>query len=497
MSVSPVGQRSGCAVVGGAIIGLLAALVWVVQLATLSDLSGSDAAGNGLAQGFAMLEIFLLWGLLAVLVIISAVAGTLPLPAVLPGVVLLPLSCAAAMAALDLLSDPNRPPFLWPIIVSATVPPLIGLIYLWSVLPPLRHTIPVWFAAGLVWGGTTLSSASVLPMAHVRQSILAQEQIRQNNWAADFARLPADAPLWEWTPLLATRSEVRRNDVLERIRKLDRRQADAETMLDRGDFPLRYLGQFELTPTPAICEKVRALLRNRVERLVLKNGETRPYAAIREPVADAVAAMKWLVGYDCSCDAESLAWETVANTYRDPEWEVYELHDLRDPGQLGRTLREAPERFDMLTPGSHLKAWLHFAEDSSLRTQSLAGARTLQHRTEDAVEILSGTEFEAWNLLIYLPELDLAATPALCAAALREVHRELAQVYFPRTDDPRPYQELLDHLGTGRPFQALIWLGTHGCDSGSEIDEAESLVRAYQDSPERTAMLASLRALPH
>jgi hypothetical protein len=126
----------------------------------------------------------------------------------------------------------------------------------------------------------------------------------------------------------------------------------------------------------------------------------------------------------------------------------------------------------------------------------LAGAKTLKRRTEDAVEMLGGNEFEAWNLLIYLPELDLAATPALCEAALREVHRELAQVYLPGTDDPRPYQELLDHLGTGQPFQALTWLGTHGCDSGSEIDEAERLVGAYQDSPERTAMLASLRALP-
>jgi hypothetical protein len=335
-------QPSGRAVVGGVIFGLMAALVWVVQLATLSNLSGSDAAGNGLAQAFAMLEIFLLWALLAVLVIIAGVVGALPLPVVLPGALLLPLSGAAAMQALDLLSEPNSPPFLWPIIVSATVPPLIALFWVWAVIPALRQNVPAWFVAGLVWGGTTLVSASVVPMAQVRHSVMAQEQARQDQWAVNFARLPADAPLWEWTPLLATRSEVRVGEVLARIRHLDRRQADAETMLDRGDFPLRYLGQFDLTLTASICDKARALLRKQVEPLVSKNAAAIPYAEIRQSVADAVAAMQWLVGYDCSCDSESLAWETMANAYRDPEWDVYELHDLRDPKELGRKLRDPP-----------------------------------------------------------------------------------------------------------------------------------------------------------
>src|SRR6185312_1014242 len=108
-------------------------------------------------------------------------------------------------------------------------------------------------------------------------------------------------------------------------------------------------------------------------------------ATIRGDVADAVAAMQWLVGYDCACDAEAMAWETMANAYTDTGFDVVELRRLRDPEAIGRTLREAPERFSMLSPRSHLKAWLHFAEDPSLRDQALAGARALDHRTEDAV----------------------------------------------------------------------------------------------------------------
>ena len=44
---------------------------------------------------------------------------------------------------------------------------------------------------------------------------------------------------------------------------------------------------------------------------------------------------------------------------------------------------------------------------------------------------------------------------------------------------------------------ALQWLASHGCDAGAAVEEAEELVRAYQDSPERAAMLANFARLPH
>src|ERR1700694_23704 len=143
-------------------------------------------------------------------------------------------------------------------------------------------------------------------------------------------------------------------------------------MLDRGDFPLGYLGRFDLDPTPAICEKARNLLRQRVAPLVPKTPDTEPYAKVFWDVSDALAAMKWLVGYECSCDAESLAWESMANAYQNPNFDVVELRELRDPKTLGRTLREYPERFSMLSPKSHLKAWLRYADDKLLREQALA-----------------------------------------------------------------------------------------------------------------------------
>jgi hypothetical protein len=487
--------KVGCAIIACVILGGLASFIWIGQMATLSDLTGSDAAGNSMSQAFAAIEIILLWLLMAIVLFIACVTSQPPLAAVLPGLLLIPLSGGAALKALELLSSPQSPPYLWPIVVSAVVPPLIALFCVWTLVPLARAVIPAWCAAGVVWSVTLLLSASIWPMAQLKQAAVTLQREQAEKSAADFAAVPGDAPLWDVTPFLVTRSDIQSETVLQRIRQSGRRQNDAETMLDRGDFPLAWLGQMDLRPTPSLCDKARALLRKQVETLVLKPGVSKPYATIRDQVAAAAAAMEWLAGYGCSCDAEAAAWETMANAYSNTEWDVHRLKDVRDPRELGRTLRESPAHFDMLTPQSHLKAWLHFAEDKSLHDQAMAGARKVEHRTADAVEMLNGTELDAWDVLAVLSELDLEATPDLCEAALRQVHRELSGIYRPKRDDPRPYSELLERMGNGHPLRALEWLHQHSCDTRTELGEAEELVGAYQDSPGWAAMLSRLGEL--
>jgi hypothetical protein len=268
-------------------------------------------------------------------------------------------------------------------------------------------------------------------------------------------------------------------------------------MLARGDFPLRYLGTIDLDPTPALCETARQALRNAAARLVLKSGDSRPLDVIRQQVTDAVVAMNWLVGYDCSCDAESRAWEDMTKAYSGSSYDVVELARLRDPKELGRIVREYPARFSMLTPKAHLKAWLGFADEAEYHDRALAGARQLDHRTADAVEMLRNkSDISApWRALRYLPSLDLEATPALCEAALAEVSGTMAKVYRPRPDDPRPYSELLDRLGRSGPLPALIWLAEHGCNAESSLTDAEAMIRSYQASAESAQMLERLGRL--
>jgi hypothetical protein len=60
MSTNP--KASGLTILAGLGLSVLILLAWVGELATLSDLSRSDPAGNALAQAFGVLEIIVLWG---------------------------------------------------------------------------------------------------------------------------------------------------------------------------------------------------------------------------------------------------------------------------------------------------------------------------------------------------------------------------------------------------------------------------------------------------
>ena len=173
--------------------------------------------------------------------------------------------------------------------------------------------------------------------------------------------------------------------------------------------------------------------------------------------------MGWLVGYGCSCDVELKAWETMAKAYADPSYDVHRLAELRDPRQLGRTLRERPERFSMLNAQSHLRGWLKFVDETALQAQALAGARQASSRTADAVEILRDKMMRkaGGSCCATFVRLDLEATQPLCLNALSELRGQFAGIYRPApTDEPRPYSELLQRLGTGEQLPALSgWRG--------------------------------------
>jgi len=143
----------------------------------------------------------------------------------------------------------------------------------------------------------------------------------------------------------------------------------------------------------------------------------------------------------------------MASAYRDTNFVVVELRELRDKKNLGRQVREYPERFSMLTPKAHLSAWISFANKDEFREQALAGARKLDHRTSDAIEMLTDKYDIAapWKVLKYMPVLDLEMTAPLCRAALNQVDGDIAKVYRPKADDPRPYSELCNALALTSP----------------------------------------------
>ncbi|HTQ84050.1 MAG TPA: hypothetical protein VMI47_12360, partial [Pseudolabrys sp.] len=287
-------------------LAVLALMVYALMLATLSDLAGSDAAGNAYARAYGAIEIVVLWLLLALMTAIAALKGGMPWPAIIAAVVLIPASGVAAMSAEDLLARPDISPFLRPLIIPALVPPLIAAFSFWALLPRLRAAIAPRAAAGAIWGAILVLTLVILPMQERREVADDEFAAARKKFAVDFARLPADAPLWDWVPFLQTPDETRVSAALARIRALGRRQSDAEVMLDRVDFPLGFLGRFDLTPTQTLCDKARKQLLQTVQPLVLTTANSKPYAQVATQVAGALAAMQWLVGYGCNSDAEAL-----------------------------------------------------------------------------------------------------------------------------------------------------------------------------------------------
>jgi hypothetical protein len=476
-------------------LSILALLLWAMQLALLNDLRGSDAAGNALAQAYGAIAIILLWVLLAVLSLIAFFKGAMPVPAAIAALILIPVSGDAALSALELLRAPELAPFRWPIIIPALAPPIMVAYTFWALLPGIHVRVPAIYAGTVAWGSVLLLCIALVPFQQMRGAVGDQMEAARAKAAADFAKLAEDAPLWEWVPFLATPDQTLVSSAIDRIRHLKRRQSDAELMLERGDFPLGQLGAFDLTPTQALCENARKLLRQHAGTLTPKEPNSRPFKDIAVAVSDAVSAMTWLIDYDCPCAAEAQTWETMVKAYRDPGYDIYHLAELRDPKRLGRALYEDPERFSMLTPRAHLKAWLKFADDKSLREQVVTGARKLDHRTIDAVEILIKDDSGVRVLLETLPVLELEPTPELCGAALGNLHKQFGSIYRPKADDPRSYQELLGRLGRGEQFIALRWLASHGCDADAELSQAESLIGAYQPSPDGGLILGQLERL--
>jgi hypothetical protein len=487
---------SSGAVAAAYVLTAVAFLGWLLLLPGLASLNGSDAAGNAMSQGFAALQAIALWIVLAILTLLCLAKGQAPWWAALAAVALVPGSGVAAIGALELLSQPQLPPYLWPIVAVAAPPPLIVAFCLWAITPALRGRLPVNVVAIVVWGAVFASSVSVAPLQSMRAAALQKQADAFAAWRAEVDAVPADAPLWRWTALLG-RGFFGEDDVIAKVRNLDRRQGDAETMLTRGDFPLAYLARFDLDATPAVCEGARAELQSKVAPLAVATAQARPFSEVERPVDDALSAMRWLVGYGCAVDAESRAWETMARLYRDPSYSVEELAALRDPAALGRTLRDSPEKFSQLTDKASLQAWLKFADDPHSRDSALAGARRVANRTAETTTMLEDKDYGPgiYVLVAAIPVLDLDPTPRLCAAALSHVRDDLDHVYRPPADDPLPYRELPERLGGGEPLTALQWLAGHGCDAQAELGEAEQVVRAYQDSSQRQAMLASLAAL--
>src|SRR5271166_5864592 len=98
---------SGAAAISVVLV-FIALLLTIPVVAALSDLTGSDAAGNAMSQGFAALGLFALFAIIAALALLGALAGDMPQIGRIGTLILVALWFATTWGAFQMLRGRRR-----------------------------------------------------------------------------------------------------------------------------------------------------------------------------------------------------------------------------------------------------------------------------------------------------------------------------------------------------------------------------------------------------
>lgn len=305
---------------------------WIGQTVNLREINSGDAAGKGLAQAFAVLLTLALWGVLAGLLVMAGTKGQMPSWAGALAYVLLPASCAAAVAAGNLLrNDGFRKPVPAMMIVPVATPLIIAAYAAWAFFPALRSAIPS-AAAGSAWGLvlalTLMPWPSVASQARAGDAQRAQNGIRfeaEKKAELDAARqenlakiqaLGPEAPLWKWMEFIDEKKGVR-TEALAAIHDLKRRQADAEYMLSQGVTGLLLsLPDLNLEATPALIKAHKDYLGEVTRSIRRPDAGSVQYSWISSDIDPYLASIQWMAEKHCGCAPEVAALEAEVRTYR-------------------------------------------------------------------------------------------------------------------------------------------------------------------------------------
>jgi hypothetical protein len=134
--------------------GILGTLVWPDGAVSPSAHGFLEIYGIGLLCG--------LWAALGILLWLASRTREIPRWVAAPGLLLHPLSCAAAVGSVYLVSDPGGA-VRWPVIVPALAPLCIVLFVIWASFPKLRALVPANIAGPAAWGALLILTLLPLP----------------------------------------------------------------------------------------------------------------------------------------------------------------------------------------------------------------------------------------------------------------------------------------------------------------------------------------------
>lgn len=307
----------------------LAMLLWPFVAALNFDLTSSDAAGNGIAQAFALLGTIGIWSLLSIAALLAGLRGLIPLWSLLVALVLIPLSGFAAGNVITVLAA--RVEAQWLAIVVIAVPPLLALYLGWAAIPAFHGVIAPRTAAIVIWASVAVIAA--LPWPQVI-ALPALQQKRIDDWyahrdalTARFNALAANGSLEDWWHFLPS-AEDQREAVVQQIRNFTDRQQRIETLLNAGDgsgFPSLY--DLDIAPSAELCAGARHFLQGRIPGFKPASDKAR-YKDIRDIVEPYGNTLRWLVQNRCPLQPELDQLEAVIRSYPDAEEAILLLTDL-------------------------------------------------------------------------------------------------------------------------------------------------------------------------
>jgi hypothetical protein len=309
-----------------------AILLWILSLAALTDLHGSDAAGNGMALAYGVVASIALWSVLGFLLLASASKQAWPAWTKWAGPVLFATCAAASFIAIQLLGNTfyrTR----WPIVVPVAAPLLLIAWSVWIYYPSVRDIVPGGLASKAVWGAALVLSLAPWPAFQYRlrhekddrakaaaeweagkpQRMEAERRTRR----AALDRLGPNTHLREWLEFTGAEDALRAV-AFERIRQMERRQADAELMFRQGFTYLeRDLPELGLVATPPVCAGSLKYFREMIEGLRPRIDPPPALARVQEFILPYMPGLEWLAENRCDCKEALDELEIVVRMYAD------------------------------------------------------------------------------------------------------------------------------------------------------------------------------------
>jgi len=298
---------------GTIVLLLFAAFLYVGMTANLTGLRGTDAAGRGMALGFAVVIGSLLWLVLTGLFVLAWFNGRLPPWAAVAVVVLLPLSGIAAAVATAYADERGR----WLMAAPFLLPPLLALYALWARLPAAHGVLPPVPTSAVLGGAILLLTVVPLVIGWIetlpnpeRDALHAEQQRRYEEDMAQrgreaaeaeearFAALGPGSPLADWLDFLVPGSASFER-ALQGARRVTSRDRDAAALLREGRLlELETLWQLDLDPA-AICEAYAGALGAQAAKI---DRTREAYVTPALEIEHQLGNMKWLVHAGCTLD---------------------------------------------------------------------------------------------------------------------------------------------------------------------------------------------------